>query len=94
MKKFMKVLTSFMLILNPVAGFFIFACIFASHWYLIPLLVIGIILNLKLYFWAHKEEHEAFIKWHNEYSKTHIYLGECYGIDYWRDIKTGEIIEM
>ncbi len=90
----MKALTKILLILNPIAGFLIISFIVYGKWYLVPFVIIGVVLNIKLYLYTHKEEFDAYEAWFNEYSKKNIYLGEYQGSNYWKNIETNEVIEM
>lgn len=92
----MKLLSSIMLILNPISGFFMLACLLGGYWYLIPLLILGVVLNMKFYFYTHKAECEAYDKWLIEFKKTHTYIGltsDYYVIEQaWENNITKEIV--
>lgn len=92
----MKTLSSILLILNPICGFFIVASFVSGYWYCFPLFIIPVILTLKFYFHQHREEHQAYITWRKEFEKENEYLGETwyYGDSVWKNRKTGEIFEI
>ena len=92
MKRFLYILSNIILIFNPGSGFFILALLISGGWNLlfVPVLITGIVFNLKFYFWTHKEEFAKYEPWYTE----HEYLGECYGVEYWKNRKTGEILEL
>ena len=95
MKRFLKILSNILLILNPIMGFGIFACIFTAGWWLllIPFLIVGIVYNLKFHFYVYSDEHKKYEEWRKEFSKTHDYLGLTwyYEEEVWRNKETGEI---
>ena len=97
--KALKILSNILLIGNPVCGFFIFACLFGGGWHLllIPFLICAIVLNLKLHFYTHKEEHAKYEAWRKEFEKEWEYLGltdDHYQDEVWRNRLTGEIKEI
>ena len=94
MKKFWSILSKVTLVFNPIAGLLMVAAIISGYWYLAPLGFGIVFLTMKFYEWGNKEECEAADKWWTEMNKTHRYVGECYGIDYWENRTTGEILEM
>lgn len=93
MKKFWSILTKITLILNPITGFMIVAAILSGYWFLFPLGLCVVYFTLKFYAWGNKESCDESDKWWKKMNQTHRYLGECYGIDYWQNITTKEIIE-
>ena len=94
MKRFWSILSKITLIINPICGVLIVAALISGYWYLTPLAIPIIILVMKFYEWGNKEACQAFDKWWKEMNKTHKYLGECYGINYWENRTTGEILEL
>lgn len=94
MKNVIKFLSSFMLILNPIGGFLIVAALWSRQLYFLPLIILGVILNLKFYFYTHKEECAVYDAWYKKFSSEHTYLGQDYYCEFWKNNATGEIIEI
>jgi hypothetical protein len=96
MKKFLKILSNILLVLNPLYGFLFFACLVSGYWYYSPLFILTIILTLKFYFYTHRLDYIKYLRWRVEFSKTHEYLGVSpyYEDEVWRNKLTGEIIEI
>ena len=92
----MKILSNILLILNPIFGFSLFCIFFTKYWFIFPIFIILIILNLKFHFYTHKDEIKKYEEWEKEFSKTHEYLGltPYYEDQVWRNKETGKIIEI
>ena len=58
----LRKLSSILLVLNPISGFMIVASIITRHWYLIPLFILLVIYNMKLYFYTHNNKSERSSK--------------------------------
>ncbi len=68
----------------------------SGYWYFTFPIILMVILNLKFYFYTHREEFKKYDEWRNEFSKTHTYLGitPFYETEIWENKLTGEQIEI
>ncbi len=105
MKKFHKILSCFLLLLNPICGFLMVGvggyCIeHGGYWWILtlPFSVLVVSLVMKYHGFAYKEENEKrereYLIWKSNISKTHTYVwSDEDGVEFWKHIQTGKILE-
>jgi len=88
----MKILSSILLIFNPISGAIMIASIIYSalnggYWWIIVFPLIGLVIALlKFYFHTHNDECVKTKKWK--------WIGEGYMCSYYQNRHSGEIIEL
>ena len=99
----MKLLSSLLLIINPLSGFLIVGSLLVYPWYWnlvhIASLATIVVLVLKFYFHTHKQEMADYEAWYQEFKDHHTYIGtETYlfgnQAEQWRNDETGETVEL
>lgn len=98
--KFLKITSKILMGLNHFSLLPFFLLCSEGYWYFGLAILCIVPFNCIFYFWACKEEHDLEDKnrqeWLKEFSKTHTYYKSDYveGTEYWKEDKTGKIIEI